>query len=234
MMMKKTHNPNQSFPLVFGMDAAEWKELRNEFRRAIHSILRGKVDSYKKSKEAAVQYFEENPLNLPREIRQDEDAKAVLDAVFEEQEEMARTSPDMSEAIRRAGRHIREYLADHLLEKHLSYLDKVLQSGEEGARKFVEELGTSHLFESPKSLQRFRKKIDLYRQVGAFVHAAELSLSTVKVKTRASARAERGNLWTQDRREKYRYLEDLADSGKVEPYFVEEDLEFLVSQSSLD
>ncbi|MBN2327598.1 MAG: hypothetical protein JXR73_10630 [Candidatus Omnitrophica bacterium] len=234
MMTEKKTVSDGSFPLVFGMETAEWKELHDGFRKAIQSIVGGGKGSYKKSKEAAASYFETNALDLPRAVRQDEDAKAVLDAVFEAQEELVRTSPGRSEAIRRAGRHVREFLADFLLEKHLNYLDEALQSGEEGAQKFADELGASHLFESAKSLERFRKKIDLYRQVGSFVHTAELSLSTVKVKTRASARAQRGNLWANDRREKYRYLEDLADSGKVIPSFTEEDLEFLVSQSSLD
>lgn len=225
---------NSMYPLVFGLDTTSWKSLREDFDKALQSLTVDNHSSYKKSKYAVENYFRMHPLHFPNPIARDEDAKAVLDTVFETQQEAIQRSPGQEEAYRRIGRHIREFLADHLLAEHQRYLETILNRREEGARDLIARLGLEDVFNTVRAHERFRKKIKLYREAGSFIHVAELSLSTVKVKARSGARARRGNLWPIDRREKYQYLENLSDSGKVSPAFMEEDLEFLVSQSSLE
>lgn len=223
-----------TYPLVFGMDTTPWRSMYGTFMEVISSLPVGTVQSYKQTKNEVMAYFQNHPIHLPLPIVKDDDAKAVLDTVFNAQEDLIQKFPQREETYRRIGRHIREYLVEYLLDQHQNYLEGILNRGEEGAKELIDRLGVGSWFDTVRSLERFRKKIRLYRETGSFVHIAELSLSTVKVKIRSAARAKRGNLWPMDRREKYTFLENLADSGKVSPPFSEEDLEFLVSQSSLE
>lgn len=224
--------PKTSFPLIFESDTSPWRSLREGYRAAIETIAAEAVRTYKQSQKSVEQYYLTHTWEPCQPIANDDDAKAVLDTIFEVQEEMIRESHVQEETYRRVGRHIREYFADRLLQEHMKYLKNVLAQGDREARELSDRLGVSDQFETTRSLERFRKKIALYVESGSFVHTAELGLSSVKVKARSGARAKRGNLWPIDRREKYQYLEELADAGKVVPPFTETDLEFLVSQSS--
>jgi len=222
------------FPLTFGFDTTPWQRVRVEVRKAITTIVDQRLISYSKSKESVNQYFSANKLVLDQPVREDSDAKSLLDTVFEVEEVLIKESPGLLESYRRASRHIREYLSEWLLQEHLSYLEGILARGKEGAIEIARQFNMSDQFDTPKSYQRFSKKIQIYLDVGSFIHTPELELSAVKVRTRSSARAKRGNLWPCDRRNKYEFLENLANSGKVIPEFTEADLEFLVSQSSMD
>ncbi len=223
-----------SYPLTFGMDTDLWSHLKEDLQSAFHALTNQEVHSYQDSKEAVRLYFQNHQLDLGQPVAADDEARALLDTVFEVEEELIQNYQTNVETHRRMGRHIREYLADLLLDFHMAYLKKSLDAGVEGYRALAERIGLSERFNSTKSLQRFAKKVEIYREVGSFIHPAELTLSTVKVKSRSGARAQRGNLWPKDRREKYEFLESLADDLKVCPPYTEADLEFLVSQSSLD
>lgn len=233
-MLTGSARENVPYPLTFGVEAVEWLELQKPFEEALKTLAAQTILTYQDSKKAVASYFHHHPLALSRPICRDEDAMAVLDTVFQAEEALIRRSAEKEETYRRLGRHIREFLADDLCRRHLDYLNDSNMRGEAGARELAHNLGLNGAFESPKALQRLMKKIAIYREVGSLVHTAELSLSTVKVRVRSGARAERGNLWPQERREKYRFLESLSDAKKVCPPFTEEDLEFLVSQSSLE
>lgn len=233
-MVRQKQYSNKNFPLIFGVDTSKWKKMKSSFMRSIESIDEKKVQTYKQSKEKVRKYFKENSIKLPHPITKDDDAKAVLDVVHDVETDMIQKNPENEEIYRRVSRHIREYLADFLLQKHINFLDDVLAGGEEKCRELMEQLEVDDRFQNADAVKRFSKKIALYRDVGSFVHTPELTLSMVKVKNRSSARAKRGNLWPNDRREKYEFLEKLADGNKVCPPFTENDLEFLVSQSSMD
>jgi len=233
-MAKTSAASTSSFPLTFGLDITPWENWVSVFRKVLETIASQPNRTYLQSKTSVHEYFEQNPLAFHQPIAHDEDAKAVLDTVFRAEESLIRENPSQEELYRRVGRHVREHMAGLLLREHLSYLQGVLERNREGAVELAQRLNVLDRFEGKKSLERFRKKISLYHEVGSFVHAAELTLSTVKVKARSSARAQRGNLWPVDRRGKYEFLENLADQGKVVPPFTEADLEFLVSQSSLE
>lgn len=233
-MAKTNAASTSSFPLTFGLDITPWEKLVTKFREAIKTIASQNHTSYQESKNAVKQYFKRDAIDFDHPIAHDEDAKAVLDTVFHAEEELIRDDSSQEELYRRVGRHVREHLAGRLLEEHLAYLKEMLDQHQEGAIRLARRLGVLGRFEGPKALERFRRKISLYHENGSLVHAAELTLSTVKVKARSGARAQRGNLWPVDRREKYEFLETLADQGKVVPPFTEADMEFLVSQSSLE
>ncbi|MDX9755389.1 MAG: hypothetical protein RBU29_15600 [bacterium] len=224
----------QTVPLVFGTDTSRWQSLKPFFQKGLDYVAEARSATYSESKKVVARFFQLHELQLPHRIVKDEDAKEVLDTVYEVEAEMVRQAPIQEELYRRSARHIREYMADLLLKFHHQDLKAYLQSGQEGIKELADILGMDSNAAGGKSIIRFAKKVNLYLEVGSFVHAPELSLSTIKVKTRSKARADRGNLWTVDRREKYHYLESLADANKVCPSFTEADLEFLVSQSSLD
>lgn len=223
-----------SFPLTFGMDTTGWESMKEDFEKIIKDLAKKGIHSYKQSQHDVAVLLDKVHLKYPKSIVHDDDAKAVLDTVFQVEQALVQSNPKHEEIYRRVGRHLREELSDRLLEKHLEYLDQILARGVEGALELAKYLQMEDRFEGSKALERFLKKIKIYRDVKSFVHAAELTLSTVKVQSRSNARANRGNLWPTDRREKYEYLQKLTDEGKVKPAFTESDLEFLVSQSSLD
>ncbi len=233
--MVKQQIEKQQFPLTFECDTAPWQQIKLFLRSSLETLSKNNAESYAQSKERVQQYFEDNPLKLPKPIVTDEDAKAVLTAVFETEQELVSKNAQYEETYRRVGRHVREYLSDFLLKNHLGFLNDILSSEDNHKiKEMAEMLDVSDRFNGSKALNRLKKKVAIYRDVGSFVHVQELSLSAVKVQSRSDARAKRGNLWTVDRKEKFGFLEQLSDDGKVCPPFTEEDLEFLVSQSSLD
>ncbi len=233
-MTKKPSTSAHEYPLTFGCDTTKWIIIRDQLKQALLEIERKKTGSFQESRDVIQHYFEKNPLDLDDPITMDEDAKSILDTVFEVECELIQQHSGHEEIYRRIGRHMREYFADALLKIHLSYLDNILNQCEEKAGELAETLGIEDFNHTSDSRKRFCKKISLYRDVGSFVHPQELKLSMAKVKSRSQARAKRGNLWPVDRRKKYLFLEELADDNKVCPPFTEEDLEFLVSQSSLE
>ncbi len=234
-MVKQPTNEKFEYPLTFDSETKAWEALKPFLTDALRELSQNSAASYSQSHKAVKKFFEKNHLTFPHPIVTDQEAKALLDTVFEIQEELIHHNQEEEQTLKRYGRHVREYLADYLLEVHLQYLDKMLGKGiEDGIEVLAKQLNVEDRFESHKALKRLEKKISLYREVGSFIHAQELSLSAVKVRSRSEARAKRGNLWTTDRREKYAFLEQLADDKKVCPPFTEEDLEFLVSQSSID
>ena len=225
---------NNRIPLTSGLRTDHWKSLKDSFNEGINQVIAVNPSTYSESKKAVIQFFETHSMRLPNLVVKDDHAKEILDTVYESEEEIITSYPEKAERCRITGRHIREYLADRLLEIHQKDLRFCLNQGEEGLENLVQRLGLEEHFTGTKALIRFNKKVNLYLEAKAFIHVPELILSTVKVKVRSAARAERGNLWAVDRREKYHFLETLADAGKVSPRFSEEDLEFLVSQSSLE
>ncbi|MEW6238158.1 MAG: hypothetical protein AB1656_22440 [Candidatus Omnitrophota bacterium] len=204
------------------------------FRDAMGALFEKKIELYKQSKKEAASYFKDNPIKTPYPVVMDDDAKALMDTVLDVENEWIAVNPQGEETYRRIGRHIREYLADYLLKAHQHFLDEILLSDGKKANDVLEYLGVKEHFPNAESHKRFNSKLLIYKKLGAFVHPPELSLSMVKVSNRAGARAQRGNLWPSDRREKYEFLENLSDAGKVCPPFTEIDLEFLVSQSSME
>ncbi|RJP24087.1 MAG: hypothetical protein C4527_19385 [Candidatus Omnitrophota bacterium] len=233
-MVKQKINDEQQYPLTFGMNTSKWNQLKRDFVVAFDRLEKNGVHSYAESKKSVQRYYCISAFTLPQSIITDSDAKAVLDTIFEVEQELVETRREQEEVYRRIGRHMREYFADYLLNAHLRFLDTKLHRGIDGIRELATLLEVEDQFEGPKALKRLEKKISLYRDVGSFIHVQELMLSAVKVRSRAEARTRRGNLWTTDRREKYGYLEQLADDKKVCPPFTESDLEFLVSQSSME
>ena len=205
-----------------------------QFQKAIFALANQVIIKYSQSHKAVSTYFYENAIHLPDPIVHDEHAKDVLNTVLYAELELVSKYPGKSEGIHRAGRHIREYLADWLLEQHFDYLENQLSKEDEGVREIIQYLDLEDYYSNNKSFQRFVKKINIYREVGSFIHINELLLSSVKVRTRAGARSKRGNLWHLERRMKFNLLEKYADENKVCPAFTEEDMEFLVSQSSME
>ncbi|MBI1387420.1 MAG: hypothetical protein GC154_03120 [bacterium] len=231
-MTAKADRCSVRYPLTFEVDTKEWRALRPQIRSLFETIAKQTAQRYREAHQAVDKALDDAPLQLPKPIVQDDDARAVLQLAYEVEEEIIKGDSDREETIRRVGRHIREALSDRLLTEHLSFLESIFARGDEGARELVRLLGIEDRFDGIKPLRRFMKKIEIYRQIGSFIHGPELSLSSVKIRNRSGARAERGNLWPADRREKYEFLEALADGNNVCPPFTEADLEFLVSQSS--
>lgn len=234
-MIMQTPSTQASFPLLFHVNDNRWLHLQTAFASAIRELAANDYEQYRDSRQAVERYFVQVAiLDGQPPIVSDHDAKAILDAIFYAEEQVVHQADTDEEAVRRIGRHTREFFADHLLEKHLQYLDDADARGVEGARELAHCLGMQDRFSTDKAHMRFMKKIAIYREVRSFVHLPELSLSSVKIRKRAGSRAQRGNLWSYDRRQKYEYLEGLADENKVCPAFSEADLEFLISQSSLE
>jgi hypothetical protein len=231
-MANSNNDPNR-IPLTFGMDTSRWQSIKPFFINGLETIVAKHPATYEESKKAIAAYFDQHAFHLPELIVKDEDAKEILDTVHEVELALIAKHQILDETYRKTARHFREHLADVLLDKHQHDLKQLLKRGEEGQQELAMRLNLSEHFSGKKSLLRLAKKINLYLEVGSFVHGPELTLSTVKVKTRSKARAERGNLWAKDRREKYLYLEEQADEDRVCPAFTEIDLEFLVSQSSI-
>ena len=221
-------------PLTFCSHTGNWQSMKELFAEGINQIVSLSPASYHESKKAVLRFFEMHEIALPHAVINDEHAKELLDTVYECEEGLIQAHPEKMEICRRTGRHIREYLADRLLEIHQRDVRTFLSRGENGLKELVQRLELEEHFSGTKALLRFSKKVQLYLDSGSYIHVPELLLSTVKVKVRSKARGERGNLWAADRREKYHFLEKLADTHKVSPLFTEEDIEFLVSQSSLD
>ncbi len=233
--MTDTHSESKSvYPLTFCRDTSPWISLKKGWREAIRQIGSEACDTFEESRKTVAQWFKKNKLSLPQPVVHDECAKAILDSVFEVEQEFIESHLDQIDRYRRTGRHIREYLADRLLKEHLDYLKSLLSQDIQGIERLTEQFDVKERFVGQKALDWFRKKVEIYIASGSFVHVQELTLSSAKVKTRSKARAERGNLWLVDRRKKYLYLESLADSKKIDPPLKEDELEFLVSQSSLD
>lgn len=224
---------SHEYPLTFGEASGRWNPVKPWFGKAIAALAEPAMQKYSQSKKAVATYFEQNPLEPPSPVFHDEDAKDFLNTVFEAEQELVDKQPHKEEWLRRAGRHVREFLSDWIVERHFGYLDAQFAKGEAGLREMANQFGLDQ-YDTPKSLGRFAKKIRIYRDLGSLIHVNELLLSSVKVRTRAGARAERGNLWHVDRREKFAFLEKLADDNRVCPAFTEADLEFLVSQSSME
>ncbi|MDP8243405.1 MAG: hypothetical protein P9L94_04930 [Candidatus Hinthialibacter antarcticus] len=233
-MNTKSNQDTIIYPLTFQTDTSRWPDLLPYCSRLLSQLTKKSIQQYRGSHQAVETALAKAPLKLHRPIVNDEDAKAILDVVFESEEALIKQEPEREEAYRRLGRHLREHLADRLLREHLKFLDEIFADSDNGAAQLAERLEVNDRFDSPKSLARFMKKIQIYREVESFVHSAELSLSSIKIRARSSARAARGNLWPTERREKYAFLESLADGGNTCPPFTEADLEFLVSQSSVD
>lgn len=233
-MSDRSGQEEVTFPLTFGLDTSRWHTLKPYFSSALQHLAGTDPQSYKEAHALVESRVAKYPLELPHPVIEDDDARAILDLAFECEEACIASHPTHDEAYRLMGRLLRQWLAVELLDRHMAYLEECFNGGEDTARTLAEQLGFADRFTTAKALQRFMKKINIYRQVESFIHTAELTLSSVKVKSRSGARAKRGNLWPNDRREKYAFLENLADSNLVCPPFTEEDLEFLVSQSSLD
>lgn len=232
--MASSNNEINKIPLTFGTTSSRWDSMQPFFQAAIETVVGKKAETYQESKKAVAQHLDGVNPQFPHLIMKDEDAKEILDVIYATENEVAAKTEIDKEIVQRSGRHVREHFADILLNQHHKDLQHLLDQGEDGHRELAQALELDEHFSNTKSLARFAKKVQLYLNVGSFVHAPELTLSTVKVKTRSKARADRGNLWPKDRRDKYQYLEKLADDNKVCPAFTESDLEFLVSQSSLD
>lgn len=232
-MANRTENSSMQYPLTFDQVHPRWPHLIEVFSHRIEALASIKLDTYQSLQEAVSRNLSENAIEFGRPIVDDEDAKSILNAVFEAEQRLIDNDQDFEwrQVYRRIGRHIRQGLSDRLLDEHLRYLDSVFAGGTELAVDLAQRLGWDN---DPKSLRRLLKKAAIYRETQTFIHKAELPLSSVKVRSRAGARAKRGSLWAIDRREKFQYLEGLSDSFVVCPAFLEEDLEFLVSQSSLD
>lgn len=232
-MNKKSEKREAVYPLTFQTDTSKWEVLSGTFTCILSQLAKKSIELYKDSHLAVETALAKDPIKFEQPIAHDEDAQAILDVVFESEQKLIEAEPEREETYRRLGRHIREHLSDRLLNEHLKFVDKIFKD-KDAPSQLANLLGIDDHFESEKSLARLMKKIQIYRDVESFIHIAELSLSSIKIRTRSSARAKRGNLWPIDRREKYQYLESLADGGNTCPPFTEADLEFLVSQSSLD
>lgn len=232
-MIVSTTEPNCDFSLHFGEPTARWSSLVLDFDKALKASKGQDYSKYKQSRKIVQTYFAENPLQLPKPILDDEDAKDILNTVFQVEQSVIDEQPKMEEWYRRIGRHIREYLADFLLEQHLEFLRSCMTDGKNGLKRLIDLWGFE-VQTSQKSLEKFQFKLNFYLKNQSFVRLNELTLSSSKIDARSQARAERGNLWHIERREKYLYLENLADDNKVCPMYFESDLEFLVSQSSLE
>ncbi len=233
-MNTKTKGETITYPLTFQTDTEKWSHLADYFHGLLAQLVKKSVQQYKDSHQAVETTLAKNPLTLHQPIVDDEDAKSVLDVAFEAEEALILDEPEREETYRRLGRHLREHLTDRLLQDHLNFMDEIFADKENGAQRLAGMLCVNDKFETPKSLTRFLKKIQIYRDVESFIHTAELTLSSIKIRARSTARVKKGNLWPTERREKYAFLESLADGGNTCPPFTEADLEFLVSQSSLD
>ncbi len=231
--MAHVQEHNIEYSLHFGDATNRWQSLVPDIEKAMKAAKGQDFTKYDQSQKIVTTYFQENPLSLPHPVLDDEDAKDVLNTVFKVEEKLVEENPRMEEWFRRIGRHIREYLADFLLASHLQFVRNCAMEGEDGLIKIRKAWNLEDL-PTRKSLERFQQKLNYYISNKAFVRVNELSLSSSKIDARSKARAERGNLWHVERREKYEYLEKLADSNMVCPMFLESDLEFLVSQSSLE
>lgn len=221
------------YSLYFGLPTGKWDYLSSVLETAMQASKGQDYTRYKQSRKIVNTYFQENPIQLSQPVLDDEDAKDILNTAFHVEQSIVESKPKMEEWYRRIGRHIREYLADHLLNEHLNFLRDHMTQGEKGLLALREIWDLDEL-STKKSLERFQFKLNYYLKNKAFVRLNELSLSSSKIDARSQARSERGNLWHIERREKYSYLEGLADENKVCPMFLEADLEFLVSQSSLE
>ncbi len=213
-----------------------WTTFRRSFRDAILELCREAPQTYGGLKEPITKMIASCSANIPVPVCFDDQAQELIHGLGEQfasvktRDDGGGVDPDL---VARVVRHTQGMVASHLLDLHLGFLREILDGGAEGVERLLGAL--PKVVEMPvirQPEQAFRR-IEVYYEVGAFLHLPELHLSVAKVRSRASSRARRGNLWPVEREAKFSYLEELIDDGQMEPCS-EDDLVFLVSQSSLD
>ena len=217
------------------MSFQEWNDFLHAARQFLQGILNLSFETYRESRACIVESLNEQAKSLlPFPIVSDSQAEALIAAVETTTRTLAEKHPEEAEQIRRHGRHFCEQFCEVLLREHLTFLRKVQKDPDKNIPELIARIGPLNpdLESIPQS--RLLKQIAIYQSVRSFLHPPELHLSAAKVQKRAGARAQRGNLWSVDRKEKTLFLENLADSGKINPPLTEEDLVFLVSQSGMD
>ncbi len=200
----------------------------------LDEIADAEVTTYKESRSKVRSLLKKHAKDLlPFPVVSDAQAEQLLTTVDQTAKSKAE-GDEASDRILRAGRHLCELLSEVLLDRHIRYLDSVLKQQAKRLPDLIDRLSNSTPEIEEIAPERLARRLEVYRTVGSFVHPPELNLSVAKVRTRAGARARRGNLWPEERKEKTLFLESLADAGKIDPPFTEEDIDFLVSQSSMD
>jgi len=217
------------------MQVKESEAFIEEASLLVDEIVGTESSSYKESRKTVQRLLKKSAkdlLNFP--IVSDAQAEKLLATVELIAKSKAKENKENAELILRSGRHLCEHLSELLLDRHLRYLGQVLKRPDERLPELINRLSdsTPHVVEIAK--ERLARRIEVYLSVESFLHPPELDLSVAKVRSRAGARSRRGNLWPTERKEKTLFLEGLADAGKVEPAFTEEDIDFLVSQSSME
>ncbi|MFH1737667.1 MAG: hypothetical protein ABIH23_01575, partial [bacterium] len=216
------------------MTIEEWRSYLRNLSLLLLDILNEQAAFYSLSREAVTRLLEKRyKVLLPFPVISDHQASVLLAVVDEVTKAKSARDPGDSELILRSGRHLSEHLAEVLLNHHLACLDLALEDGETHLSGFLSRLNGTVPHSIDMVPDRLMQRIKTYRSTGSFLHPPELSLSVAKIRTRAGARARRGNLWPKERKEKTLFLETLADQEKVSPCFTEEELVFLVSQSSM-
>ncbi|HPA46875.1 MAG TPA: hypothetical protein PK395_14000 [bacterium] len=217
------------------MGFPEWNRFLHAANQFLQGILNPPTETYRENRSRIGQCLKEQVKSLlPFPVVSDSQAEALVAAAETTARTMAEEHPEQAEQIRRNGRHFCEQLCEVLLREHLTFLRNVQKNPDRHLPELIGRIGPviPNLESIPQP--RLLKQIAVYQSVRSFLHPPELNLSVAKVQKRAGARGQRGNLWTVERKEKTLFLEHLADSGKINPPFTEEDLVFLVSQSSMD
>ncbi len=221
-----------NFPRL--IPSRSWTTYRRAIRDAVLQFCKNAPVIYRELKDPVKELVEKLSPNIPLPVCFDDQAQELIHSVAVVFDGMVRTKegPD-PDLVARVVRHTQGALADYLLGLHMGFLREILDAGAEGVQRLLDSLPKAAEMPVIRQPEQALRRIEVYYEVGAFLHLPELHLSVAKVRSRASSRARRGNLWPTDRLAKFQYLEDLIDNGAMEPCS-EEDLVFLVSQSSLD
>lgn len=211
-----------------------WTTFRRAVRDAIVELCLHAPSSYRGLDEPVRELVRKATPNIPMPVCFDDQAQELILGLTSllDGSPLPKDGPD-SDSLNRVVRHTQGALARHLLDLHLGFLREILDSGSAGVQRLMASL--PRVVEMPviRQPEQALRRIEVYFEVGAFLHLPELHLSVAKVRSRAASRARRGNLWPVDRESKFSYLEELIDDGAMDPCS-EDDLVFLVSQSSLE
>ena len=120
---------NPKYPLTFNVDTSAWMFVKKAIKQALRELLQQSPTTYKASQQAVLDYFSTTPLSLQHPVAVDDDARAILDVVFSAEQELIQEHRRQHESLRRLGRHVREFLADDLLNRHLHYLEDIIARG---------------------------------------------------------------------------------------------------------